>query len=148
MSTPNSTFSERVAVVAATDPQTISNTNVDSDYADMSKFGRVAFVVSVGNIDAATTVDVALYEATDSSGTSAAAITGKAVTQLTATDDNKQVVIEVADSDLAAGFTHVACKVTVAGTTADASVVGMGINAREEPARNNDQASVAQVVSG
>lgn len=147
MSTPNSTLSQRVAVVAALDPQTIDDTNAVSDYASMAKFARAAFVVSVGNIDAATTVDAELLEATDAAGTGAQAIEGKAVTQLGATDDNKQTVIELAAGELSPGFTHVACRVTVAGDTADVSVLGLGIDARHEPASDNDIASVAQIVA-
>ena len=68
---PAHAAAERVAVAAALDPQNVDNTSATSDYADLSAFGRVAFVVSAGAIDAATTVDAALYEATDSAGTGA-----------------------------------------------------------------------------
>ncbi len=145
--TPNSTFSERVAVLAALDPQTLDNTNATSDYAGLAKYERVAFLISVGNIDTSTTVDAALYEAVNSAGGSAQALTGKALTQLGASGDNQQAVIEVSAAELSAGFTHVACRVTVTGSTATVSVVGLGIDGRLLPASDDNLASVVEIVT-
>ncbi|MCC6580063.1 MAG: hypothetical protein IT440_06440 [Phycisphaeraceae bacterium] len=147
MSTPNSTFSQRVAVAAALDPQSVDNTNVTSDWANLSKFGRVAFVVNVGAIAATSTVDVALYEATSNAGAGAQALTGKAITQLVTAGANQQAVIEARADELSDGFTHVACRVTVGVSTAVVSAVGLGIDARAEPASDNDIASVVQIVA-
>jgi len=91
---------EDLAVVAAIDPQTLNDASATSDWVDMSKFDEVVFVVAVGATDA--TVDAKLQEASDASGTGAADISGKAITQLGATDDNKQAVIRVRADELSA----------------------------------------------
>jgi len=61
--------------------------------------------------------DLRVVQATDSSGTDSKNITGAAITQLAADDDNKQAEIEVDVDALDEGFTHVAVTVTAAGTT-------------------------------
>lgn len=61
--------------------------------------------------------DLKVVQATDSSGTDSKNITGAAITQLAADDDNKQAEIEVDVDALDEGFTHVAVTVTAAGTT-------------------------------
>lgn len=142
-------LSEKVAVGAAIDPQLVDNNNVTSDYIDMSKFERVMFVVQVGATD--TTVDAAIMAATDSGGTSAAAVSGKAITQLGATDDNKQAILEINAAEVAAlsgSKTHVACKITVGdgSTGAYVSCIGLAAEPRFHPASDNDVASVAEIV--
>jgi len=140
---------EQVGVMATVDPQLVDNAAATSDWVLMKYIDRVAFVVSVGATD--TTVDVKLQQASDASGTGAADISGYSVTQLTADDDNKQVIIEIdAATVLAAVSTkpYVAVVVTAGnGTTgAQISAVGLGYWFDYSFPADNDLASVVQIV--
>jgi len=92
------------------------------------------------------TWDCKLQEATDSSGTGAADLTGKTITQLSATDDNKQAVISIDRSELSAGFTHVAAVATPTGGTANlCAVLIVGALNRYKPVASHDLASVNSI---
>ena len=138
---------EVTAVVATIDPQTINNTSATSDWVNAGDFDELCFLLSVGATD--TTVDAKLREATDSSGSNAADISGKSITQLSATDDNKQAVLHVRADELSPTKPYVACVVTVGSGSSGAviSVVGLGGRARYEPASDSDLASVVEIVS-
>ena len=140
-------LSETLAVVATVDPQVVNNTSASSDYVDMENFRRVIFVIAVGATD--TTVDAKIQEAQDASGTGAQDLSGKAITQLSATDDNKQAIIEVAAEELSDNYTHVKCVVTAGSgsTGAYVAVIGLAGVARYEPASDLDLASVAEIVT-
>lgn len=142
-----SKLSQDLAVVATIDPQIADDATVSSDQVDMSKRDKVMFVISVGATD--TTVDALVREATDDQGTDEQDLTGKAITQLAGTDDNKQAIIEVDASELSDGFTHVSLDITVGdGTTgANVSAVALVGHARYQPASDNDLASVVQIVA-
>jgi hypothetical protein len=140
-------LSEALGVMATIDPQLVDNATVSSDLVDMGVVRRLMFVLNVGATD--TTVDAKLREAQDSGGTGEQDLSGKAITQLGATDDNKQVIIEVAAEELSAGFTHVSLDVTVGDgdTGAYVSAVGLGGIPRHHPASDDDLASVAEIVA-
>ena len=140
-------LSDNLGIVAVVSPLLRDDATGTSTWAGMAKHGKIMFVCAVGATD--TTVDVKLQEATDSSGTGAADISGKAVTQLGATDDNKQVIIEVDASELSDGFDYVACLVTSGNGTlgADTCVIAISGDSRYKPASGYDLATVAQIVS-
>jgi hypothetical protein len=123
-------LTENFSIAATVDPQLLNNNSVTSDWVDMSLYRKVSFILNVGATDI--TVDAKLQEATDSSGTSAQDITGFAITQLTATDDNEQVVIEIDATELSEDYTHVALVVTIGNgsTGAQISAIGLGYEAR------------------
>lgn len=139
-------LSEALGLVATIDPQLVDNATVTSDLVSMSECRRLLFVVTVGATD--TTVDAKLREATDASGSDEQDLDGKAITQLGATDDNKQVLLEVTDEELSAGYTHVSLDVTVGNgsTGADVAAVGLAGVPRSYPASDLDLASVAEIV--
>lgn len=136
--------SEQVALIGALDPQDAGGGAVTSDWAPIKLFEHAFGLLLLGATDG--TVDAKLQEASDSSGTGAADLTGKAITQLSATDDNKQAVIDVQASDLSDGMTHVAMVVTGAGTANLVAAGIFGVNPRYAPASDNDVASVAEIV--
>jgi hypothetical protein len=147
MSTPNSRLSERVAIVAAIDPQIVDGATVYSDYVDMSKFDRILAVVQVGDTEAV--VDAEIQTAQDAADTGVADLDGKAITQLTAAGgDNKQAAIELRAAEMPSGHQFARLKVTVASTSTGAFIAGLviGGDAREKPASDNDVASVAEIV--
>ena len=136
-----------MAVAGAIDPQLVDNASATSDWVSLRDFDYVVFVLNVGATDI--TVDAKIQSADDSSGTNAADITSLAITQLGATDDNKQAVLVVRKDQLAAGDTHAAIVVTVGdGTTgAYVSAVCLGFVGDYGPASQYDVASVAEIVT-
>lgn len=97
----------------------------DSDWVSMRDYHRAVAILDVGAIGAATTVDLSIRQAKDTSGGSAKAITGKAITQLDASDDNKIVAIELQteELDVDAGFDCISARLVVAGGNAALSQV-------------------------
>lgn len=95
----------------------------------MSNHQRVVFIVAVGAMTALSTVDFSVQQASDSSGTGAKAITGKAITQLTQAggDGNDLLAVEVRteELDVANGFEYVRGLLTVGTDTAYCSVVAL-----------------------
>lgn len=140
--------SERLAVAATIDPANHNNSTQVSDWIDMRKFHEAAFVLLLGAADAA--VNAKLREATDGSGTDAQDITGKGMTALGGSDDNKQVVfnLRAEEMTLNSGYTHAALSVTVGnGTTNIVGAVGLGLRPRFAPASDDDLSSVAEIVT-
>jgi hypothetical protein len=149
MSTSNSTFSERVAVVGAIDPDAYTaSASYDklTDAIDMSKWNRVAFIVMAGDVADTATVDLKITEA-DTAGGSYSDLAGKAITQLTTDDDDKQAVVEVRADELGAGKRFLKGALRTATAASDAAVIVLGIDARIEPASDNDLASVDEIVT-
>lgn len=139
------TLYEQLAVVATIDPQLVDNNSVTSDWVDMSEARELLFVIQAGATD--TTINAKLQAATDNTGTSAADITGKAITQLTATDDNAQALIHIRADEVPAGKSHVALVVTVGDGTTGGYVSAIGLASRlrySDP--GNHLASVVEIV--
>lgn len=115
-----------------------------SDY--ISVIGAHSFTVLVAMGATDNTLDLAINEATDASGTGAQALTvngtAAAITQLSGTDDNKMAVLEVLVDGLSDGFTHVAASITVAGTTTGAVI--LEINRDKKPA--TQPAEIAETI--
>jgi hypothetical protein len=136
---------ERAAIVATIDPQNGNNAATSSDAVDMSKFHEAMFILATGVIDE--TVDFKLQES-DASGGSYTDITGKAITQLAATDDNKQAVITLKSEELGTGKRHVKAVATVGnGSSSLICVIALGMNPRFGPASDDDLSSVVQIVN-
>lgn len=139
--------SEKVAVVGTIDPQSANNTTKDTDWVDLRKFQEALFIALVGAIDS--TIDVKLQEAQDASGTGVQDISGKSATQLAATDDNKQVVLNLKAEELTkTGYTHARMRLTLGNGTAQlVAGVALGLCPRHGPASDDDLADVAQIVT-
>lgn len=140
--------SELMTVVGKIDPQSANNTTKATDYVDLSKFQEVLFVLQVGAIDAV--IDFKLQEATDSSGTGLQDVSGKAITQLTAGDDNKIVLINFRADELtvASGYRYVRGLATLGNGSAQlVAAVALGVLPRFGPASDSKLAAVAQIVT-
>lgn len=143
--------SEMAAVVGAIDPDAIAAGTQTTAWIDAKLFDRYIAIVAAGTLGASATIDAKLEQATDSAGTGAKDISGKAITQLTQAggDDDKQAVINLnpaADMDVAGGFTHFRLSLTVGTATSDAGAVVLGVFPKFAPASNNDASSVAEIV--
>jgi len=150
MATDTQALTEQLALVGVGNPQLADNANVDTAWIDMSKFRRAAFLLMTGAMDI--TVDFKLRYADDDSGTNAADISGKAITQLADTQDNKQAWIEIRDDEMAAlasgvGKRYVSARAVVGNGTTGAyvAIAALAAPARYEPASAYDLVSVVEI---
>lgn len=149
--TANALASEQVAVLATIDPDATTASTVTSDWVSVADFYNFAAILLLGALGSSATVDAKLEQATDSLGTGAKDITGKALTQLTdaGSDSDKQAIINVKpdELDIANDFTHFRISVTVATATSDLGALIVGVNPRQAPASDNDLSTVDEIVS-
>ena len=141
--------SERAAVVATVDPQTVANSEKLTDAIDMSKWAEVLFIFLTGDM-ASETIDFGLQASATSGGTYAN-ITDKQATQLAAhasNNDNSQIVINLKAEEMPAGKRWVKGRaITGAGTGGPGCIVALGMRPKFGPATDDDLASVLQVVT-
>lgn len=140
-------LNEALAVVGYAVPLLRDNTTVATGWIAVALFRRLLFICSIGAVDIS--VDFKLRQATDGSGTGAADITGKLITQFSATDDNKIALIELTAEEVGAGFTHVEGLATIGDGVTGANIClhALGGVPRYHPASDYDLAAVAQIVS-
>jgi len=115
-------------------PQTLDNASATTAWRDAGDADWVTAFVQVGATDI--TFDAKIEQATDSSGTGAKDVTSAAVTQLTATDDNKYVSIDLepAKLDIANNFNYVRLSVTAGDGTTGTTCSGLlMLCARHQP---------------
>lgn len=148
---PRGKSSDAIGLVATIDPDVYTAAAYTSDWAAMKDYPEMMAVIMAGTLGSSATLDAKLQQATDSSGTSAKDISGKAITQMTqaGTDQSDtQAIINVNEEDLdvAGGFTHVAIVMTVGTATSDAGAALFGCNPNYGPADNFDLASVGEIV--
>ena len=146
MNSPNVRPSDRAVLAAVLDPVSQGAATVTTGWVSLATFAGLMAVLQVGAIAAGGTVDAKLQQASDGAGTGAKDITGKAITQLTDADDNKQVILNVRDTDLDVenSFTHVRLSVTVAVAASLIAASLYGFDAKYAPAA--DAATVDEVV--
>ena len=145
----NQKLSEALALLGTIDPATLANTEVFSDVIDFGACEQALAILSLGNL-AAETVDFKFYSC-DSNGTNAAAVTGKAATQLAAhasNNDNTQLIMNVRNTDLLPSGKQYGKfgAVTGGATGGPASLVVLG-QLRQGSATDGDLASVQQIVA-
>jgi len=141
-------FNDSVAVVSVIQPQVITAgaTGVLTAAIDMKDMTEVVFVAQSGTLGASGTLDVSAV-ASDASGGTYTALTGKAATQLVkATDDNKLVVIHVTEADVAAaGKRFVKFKIAAGTANATSGGVVLGV-AQTGKGGDSNVAAVVQVI--
>ena len=146
---PNSKASEMIAILATIDPSSQGAGPISSGWVPVANHHGFLAVVQTGVLGTAATVDAKLQQATDSSGTGAKDIAGRAITQIVkATGDNKQVLINVKPEELDTvyGFGFVRVTVTVGVAASITSAQLLGVNPRFAPADAGNQAAVVQVI--
>lgn len=107
------------AAIMAHSVGTASSTPLVNTYTTAKNMGRINVIARLGDM-ASETIDIAIYQATDGSGTGAKAL--KAATQLAASaggNDNTIHVLSVDtnDLDIAGGFGFVAGRIVTGGAT-------------------------------
>lgn len=121
---------------------------VTTPWIHMGTFGAIMAMIALGAMTATATVNAKLEQATDSGGTGAKDVTGKAITELTAagSDDEKAALIICRDGelDVANGFDYARLSVTVANAAVDLAAPVFGLCARYEP--QADDTAVDEVV--
>jgi len=143
----NIKLTEQFATLAVLAPASVAASTVVTTWVPVADYHSIVALIDTGVLGASATLDAKLRQATDSSGTGAKDVTGKALVQIVkATGDGKQASIEMRSDDIDANnaFTHVALSVTV-GTAA--SIFGarlIGANPRYLPPAN--VATVVQTV--
>jgi len=139
-------FTEVVDVLAAIAPITANGAvgAHSTAYVSLADYHRAFVLLHVGTPGGASTIDVAITQATDTSGTGAKAITGKAITTITAADTEEYVGMELNtdELDVSAGFCTICATVTVGIATYTYSLYVFGLVSRYEPVGVTDFAEV------
>lgn len=142
--------SDRAAVVGVIDPDANAAGAFSTDWIAAKDFHSFLAAVHAGTLGSSATLDFKLEQATDSSGTGAKDITGKAITQLTqaGSDSDKLALINLTPDELDVdnSFTHFRATMTVGTATSDCSAFVLGLDPRYGPASDNDIAAVAEIV--
>lgn len=149
MSNPNILPSDRATLAAVIDPDVLTAATHTSGWVSMVDYDTIQAIVLAGTLGASATLDAKLEQATDSSGTGAKDISGKAITQLTqaGSDSDKQAIINcrAEELDVDNDFTHVRLSITVATASSDGAGLILGHNGRYQPVA--DASTVDEVVS-
>jgi hypothetical protein len=125
----------------AIDPVSQGVGTVTTGGVDLQKFKRVLFVLQVGSVGAAGTVDAKLQQSSQL-GSGYADIAGSSITQVTAS--NKIATLEIRSEQLTGSNRYVRLSVTVAGNAVLIGAVALGGEAVAKPASANDSAAVTQ----
>ena len=146
---PNAKASELLAILATIDPASQAVGTATTGWVSVANHHGLLAVLQTGVLGASATLDAKLQQATDSSGTGAKDVSGKAITQIVkASGDNKQALINVKPEELDTvnGFGYVRLSMTV-GVAASMTVAQLiGLNPRFAPADAGNQAAVVQVL--
>ena len=142
---------EKLAIVATVDPQTVANSEAVTDAVDMSKFDQAIFILALGDM-ASETIDFRIETDTVSTFDNDKT-TLKAATQLAAhatNNDSDQIVLWCRAQDLLANSSHRYVRgraITGGATGGPAAIIGLGVDARHEPATDSDLASVVEIAT-
>jgi hypothetical protein len=118
----------------------------DSAYVSLANYHRAWLVINVGDLGAGASLDIQIRQATDTSGTSVKAITGKAITQLTQAsgdgDDLICIELRTEELDVTGGFDCVSVRDTVGGTACEFGWVLFGCVPRFAPTPTTNWAEI------
>lgn len=149
MSNPNILPSNEAVLAAVIDPDVLTAATHTSGWVSLVDFDAIQAIVLAGSLGSSATLDAKLEQATDSSGSGAKDITGKAITQLTqaGSDDDKQAIINCRSDELDVDndFTHVRLSITVGTASSNGGGLILGHYARYQP--EADASTVDEVVS-
>ena len=115
-----------------------------TNWFSMKNRNKAAFLIQVGVTD--TTVDAAVYQSADSTGGSPQALSGFAITQVAADEDNRNYIINVDASDLSSGYEYIACTITAGDGTNGANVACIAVADSRYKATDGDLAAVTEII--
>jgi hypothetical protein len=141
--------SELIAVMGTIAPSAQAAGAATSGWLDMGQFQKIMALVQAGTFGASATVDAKIQQATDSTGTGAKDISGKAITQMLAAGGNgvqAEINVDAAELDVNNGFRYVQLSITVGTAASGTAGVVIGIAPRFLPASDLNNASVTQIV--
>ena len=141
--------SEALAVLGAINPSSQAAGAATSGWLSAAQFQKFLAIISAGTFGASATVDAKIQQATDSSGTGAKDVTGKAITQMLAAGGNNvqaEINLDAQELDVNGGFAFIQLSVTVGTAATGTSAVVLGLGGRLGPASDFNNASVAQIV--
>lgn len=120
-------ISEALSIVGTVDPDAYATGTQLTDAIDMSVNRRVMFIVTVGDLGTAATIDFYVMECATSGGTYTR-LTGKNITQLTktGTDGDKQAIVNVSSEELTSGMRYLKGSMRVGTAASDAAVIALG----------------------
>lgn len=146
---PNAKPSELVTLLATYNPASVGASTVTTGWINAANHHHYLALIQTGVLGASATLDAKIQQATDSIGTGAKDVTGKAITQIVkASGDNKQALINLRTSDLdvSGGFCYFTLSLTV-GTAASLIAASVyGFSDRFMPASDDNQVGVVQIV--
>ncbi len=135
-------LSEALSIAGAEiDPVSQAAGTVTTGAVDLSKFHRTIFMLMIGNVGSAGTVDAKLQQSATGSS-SWTDIANSSITQVTAS--NKVVTLEIRPDQLTAGQRYVRLSVTVGTNAVLIAALAVGGEAIQKPGNANDLAAVAQ----
>jgi hypothetical protein len=108
-----------------------------SSYVSLANYHRAWLVLNVGDMGQASTLDVTIRQATNTSGGSVKAISGKGITQLTQAggdgDDLVCIELRTEELDVTNGFDCVCVRAVVAGAAVEYGYILYGCVPRFAP---------------
>ena len=146
---PNIKGSEQFAILTVLDPSSAAAGTATSSWVPVATFHSMLAVIQTGALGTSATIDAKLRQATDSSGTGAKDVTGRAIVQIVkATGDSKQALINMRcdEIDTNNAFTHVALSVTVGTAASIYNALLLGMNPRFAPGSDANPAAVVQII--
>ena len=146
---PNVKGSEQFAILTVLDPSSAAAATAVTSWVPVATFHSMLAVIQTGVLGTSATIDAKLRQATDSSGTSAKDVTGRAIVQIVkATGDSKQALINMRcdEIDTNNAFTHVALSVTVGTAASIYNAMLLGMNPRFAPGSDANPAAVVQII--
>ncbi len=124
---PNAKASELIAVLDVVNPSSQAPGAVSTGWVSAADYHRFLAVLQLGVLGASGTVDAKIQQATDGAGTGAKDVTGKAITQITATNNQQKLIdVQADDLDVSGGFNYIRLTVTTAVAASLTSVVLLG----------------------
>lgn len=136
------TFFDNFEARQSNTPATYAAAAVNGEWISLQDCEYVVFIATNGELDG--NMPVIVLEATDENGSNADTIASLTGTFTNGTDEGRIGGIEVHESDLSEGFTHVSLRVTPAATDSFAAIAIRG-GLHSKPASNLPTDGVAFV---
>ncbi len=133
-------ITQRLAIGAGLDPQTVNNATVNSGSVDMQKSRRAFFILNIGTVTAGGSINAKLQESSDNSTWSD--LSGNNVSQTGLTTSNQKYTFEVRAGQLTKRYVRLQVTNTAAFNVV-LGVVGFGDDGIHKPNNANNDASVA-----